>query len=67
MPCSNILSMALQNEILSTEASDFLKQMIILKSFNSVLIVVVFMKFVDETDLVWTPKKNATTVVCQSV
>ena len=32
-----LFSMALQTEILSILTSDFLKQMIILKSFNSVL------------------------------
>ena len=32
MPCSAIFSMILQTEILSTVTSDFLKQMIILKS-----------------------------------
>ena len=37
MPCSAKTSMTLQTEVLSTETSDFLKQMIILKSFNSVL------------------------------
>ena len=34
MPCSDKLSLTLQTEILSTETSDFLKQMIILKSFS---------------------------------
>ena len=37
MPCSINFSVTLQTEILSTVTSDFLKQMIILKSFNSVL------------------------------
>ena len=36
MPCSITFSMTLQAEILSTVFSDFLKQMNILKSFNSV-------------------------------
>ena len=35
MPCSKF-SMTLPTEILSTETSDFLKQIIFLKSFNSV-------------------------------
>ena len=38
MPSSAKFSMPLQTEILSTETSDFLKQRIIIKSFNSVLI-----------------------------
>ena len=37
MPCSAKFSMTLQTEILSTETSDFLKQKVFLKSFNSVL------------------------------
>ena len=37
MPGSAKLSMALQTEILSTEISDFLKQIIFLKSFNLLL------------------------------
>ena len=37
MPCSISFSMTLQTEIFSTITSDFLKQMIILKSFISVL------------------------------
>ena len=37
MPCSINFSVTLQTEILFTVTSDFLKQMIILKSFNSVL------------------------------
>ena len=36
MPCSTILSMTIQNIILAAVTSDFLKQMSILKSFNSV-------------------------------
>ena len=36
LPCSSNFSMTLQTEILSTETSDLLKQIIILKSFNSV-------------------------------
>ena len=36
MPCLVKFSMTLQTEILSTETSDFLKQIIFLKSFNSV-------------------------------
>ena len=36
MPCSVSFSMTLQMEILSTGTSDFLKQMIILKSLYSV-------------------------------
>ena len=39
MPCSINFSATLQTEILSTVTSDFLKQMIILKSFNSVFFV----------------------------
>ena len=39
MSCSISFSMTLQTEILSTETSDFFKQMIILKSFTSVLTV----------------------------
>ena len=35
MPCSAKFLMTLQTEILSTEASGFLKQTIFLKSFNS--------------------------------
>ena len=38
MPCSAKFSMTLQSEILSTETSDFLKQIIFLKSFKSVCI-----------------------------
>ena len=38
MPCSINFSMTLQTEILSTIFSDFLKQMIILESFNSMLL-----------------------------
>ena len=34
MPCSTNISVTLQAEILSTETSDFLKQIIILKSFS---------------------------------
>ena len=37
MPCFINFSVTLQTEVLSTVTSDFLKQMIILKSFNSVL------------------------------
>ena len=37
MPCSAKFSMTFQTEILSTETSDSLKRMIILKSFDSVL------------------------------
>ena len=37
MPCSAKFSMILQTEILSLETLDFLKQIIFLKSFNSVL------------------------------
>ena len=37
MPCSVIFSMTMQAKILSAEPSDFLKQNIILKSFNFVL------------------------------
>ena len=37
MPCSINILMTLQTEILSAVTSDFLKQMIIFKSFNSVL------------------------------
>ena len=40
MPCSANFLMSLQNEILSTETSDFLNQIIFMKSFNSVLNVV---------------------------
>ena len=39
MMCSIIFSMILQTEILSRVTSDFLKQMIILKSFISVFLV----------------------------
>ena len=39
MSCSTRFSMRLQTEILSTGTSDFLKQIIILKSFNSKLSV----------------------------
>ena len=39
MPCSINFSLTLQTEILSTITSDFVKQMIILKSFNSVFCV----------------------------
>ena len=38
IPCSAKFSMTLQTEILSTETSDFLKQIIFLKSFDSVLL-----------------------------
>ena len=37
MPCSIKFSMTLQTEILSTDSSDFLKQIISIKSFNLVL------------------------------
>ena len=37
MPCSYKFSVTLQTESLSTETSDFLKQIIFLKSFNSML------------------------------
>ena len=37
MPCSINFPVTLQTEIISTVTSDFLKQMIIRKSFNSVL------------------------------
>ena len=37
MPCSIDFSVTLQTEILSKVTSGFLKQMIILKSFNSVM------------------------------
>ena len=36
MPCSTKFPVTLQTEIRSTETSDFLKQIIFLKSFNSV-------------------------------
>ena len=39
MPCSVKFSMTLQTEILSIETSDFLKQIIFLKSFTLVLSV----------------------------
>ena len=39
-PCSINFSIALQTEILSTVTSDFLKQMIIRKSFNSLFLVI---------------------------
>ena len=39
IPCSTIFSIKLQTEILSTETSDFLKQIIILRAFDSVLIL----------------------------
>ena len=38
MPCSTNFSVILKFEILSTETNDFPKQLIILKSFNSVLL-----------------------------
>ena len=44
MPFSINFSMTLQTEILSKVISDFLKQAIILKSFNFVSFVPVFMK-----------------------
>ena len=37
MPCATTFSVTLQAEVLSTVTSDFLKQVIFLKSFNSVL------------------------------
>ena len=37
MPCFAKFSFSLQTEILSTQASDFLKQIVFLKPFNSVL------------------------------
>ena len=37
MPCYIHFSLTLQTEILSTETLDFVKQIVILKSFNSVL------------------------------
>ena len=40
MPCSAKFSMTLNTDILSTETSDFLKKIIFLKSFNSVLFMV---------------------------
>ena len=39
MPSSTKFSMILQTEILSTETSDFLKQIIFLQSFNSVFLM----------------------------
>ena len=39
VPSSNTFSMILQTEILSKQVSDFLKQIIVLKSFNSVFFV----------------------------
>ena len=39
IPCSAKFSMTLQTEVLSTETSDFLTQIIFLKSFDSVLLV----------------------------
>ena len=39
MSCAAKFSVTLQTEILSTETSDFLKQIIFLKSFNSVLVM----------------------------
>ena len=39
MPCSANFLMTLQTEILSTETSDFLKEIFFLKSVNSVLYV----------------------------
>ena len=39
MSCSVNFSVSLQTEILSTVTSDFLKQMIILKEFNSLLLI----------------------------
>ena len=44
MPCSINFSEILQTEILSTGTSDFLKQMIIFKSFNSMLNAVWLLK-----------------------
>ena len=40
MQCSAKFSVTLQTEILSTETSDILKQIIFLKSFNSLLYIV---------------------------
>ena len=39
MPCSTKFSVTFQTEILATETSDFLKQIIVLKSFDSLFIV----------------------------
>ena len=39
MPWSAKFSMTLQTKILSSQTSDFLEQIIFLKSFNSVLLV----------------------------
>ena len=39
MPCSINFLITLQTEVLSTEASDFLKQIIFLRSFNSMFIM----------------------------
>ena len=38
MPCSINFPMTLQNEILSIDTSDFLKEMTIIKTFNLVII-----------------------------
>ena len=41
MPCSAKFLMRLQTEILLMETSDFLKQIFFLKSFNSVLYMII--------------------------
>ena len=43
MPCSINFSMTLQTEILSIETSDFLKQMIILKSIIQFRVIVIIL------------------------
>ena len=52
MPCFINISLTLQTEILPTVTSDFLKQMIVLKSFNSVLY---FKGMYTETSMTQTP------------
>ena len=51
MPCTANFSVTLVSEILSTETSDFLRQIIILKSFYSVLCVFVFVYVLFTTQL----------------
>ena len=60
MPCSANFLKTLQTEILSTETSDFLKQIIFLKSFNSVFnvnryIAKIFQSFLEKETTIGLP------------
>ena len=67
MPCSAKFLMTLQTKILSTESSDFLKQIVFCKSFNSVLhviskvIVVVVLLFNIHSKQLWSCRNGQLT------